>query len=241
MDRPEFYIFLIYTTYFQKDMRSACCLWWTCFLPKWCNSPHRTIVKVLLTYWRTYIVCWCMYIYSFIIFRTTSLKLCTMMWMKYSIKSEDSPAVHIYDQHAHSPMGIHLAGSLESLPSSCMPEVALLFLLGKKRELSSGVVACICLVSITDYTWGVVGQMQVDQPQVCGYAPTMPSCWKHPRKGRIPQPASDVAGWTTSVSSCWSAWAGVWNCLANTLVAISWHAPAAKWCFKWTATNWSLI
>ena len=31
------------------------------------------------------------------------------------------------------------------------PEAALLFLLGKK-ELSSGVVACICLVSITDYT-----------------------------------------------------------------------------------------
>ena len=26
------------------------------------------------------------------------------------------------------------------------------FSLGKKKELSSGVVACICLVSITDYT-----------------------------------------------------------------------------------------
>ena len=32
-----------------------------------------------------------------------------------------------------------------------LPEAALLFLLGKK-ELSSGVIACICLVSITDYT-----------------------------------------------------------------------------------------
>ena len=32
-----------------------------------------------------------------------------------------------------------------------LPEAALLFL-WKKKELSSGVVACICLVSITDYS-----------------------------------------------------------------------------------------
>ena len=35
------------------------------------------------------------------------------------------------------------------------PEAALLFL-WKKKELSSGVVACICLVSITDYSCIVI-------------------------------------------------------------------------------------
>ena len=42
---------------------------------------------------------------------------------------------------------IHTCTSRVRVP----PEAALLFLLGKK-ELSSGVVACICLVSINDHT-----------------------------------------------------------------------------------------
>ena len=74
--------------------------------------------------------------------------------------------VHVQTVHVHANVHVHSARPAElprwlSWYSICLehrrsrvrvpPEAALLFL-WKKKELSSGVVACICLVSITDYS-----------------------------------------------------------------------------------------